>query len=185
MPCQACSPGDTTCAGRSNGGNLIINRPAITATKVTPFRKKHIVTPTAPIIKPAIDGPTTRAPFTIELLSEIALSKSSWLVISTVNAWRVGMSKPIATPLSAAIMMINNGVATPAQAPAASKNAQIICAVCVARMIERFGYRSASDPPQIENNIIGADPTAATTPSSNLEFVISYTNQLIAVCCIH
>ncbi|PYJ73017.1 MAG: MFS transporter, partial [Verrucomicrobia bacterium] len=44
---------------------------------------------------------------------------------------------------------------------------------------------SASDPPQIENNIIGADPTAATTPSSNLEFVISYTNQLIAVCCIH
>ena len=32
---------------------------------------------------PATDGPTTRAPFTIELLSEIAFKKSSRLVIST------------------------------------------------------------------------------------------------------
>src|SRR6266436_8280839 len=172
IPFQACSRADTALAGRSNGGKRIINKPAITATKVTPFRKKQVATPTPAIIKPAIEGPTTRAPFTIELLSEIAFSKSSRLVISTVNAWRAGMSKPIATPLSAAIMMINNGVANPTQAPAASKNAQIIWAVWVATMIERFGYKSASDPPQIENNIIGADPTAATTPSSNLEFVI-------------
>src|SRR6476661_9485695 len=185
MPFQACSPGDTTCTGRSNGGNRIINRPAITATKVTPFRKKHIVTPTAPIIKPAIDGPTTRAPFTIELLSEIAFSKSSRLVISTVNAWRAGMSNPIEIPFNAATIMMNGVVAKPNHTPAATKNAQIIWAACVATRIERFGYRSASAPPQMDEIIIGADPTADTTPSRSFEFVIWYTYQLIAVCCIH
>ena len=86
MPFQACLLAETACAGRLNGGNRIINKPAITATKVTPFRKKQVATPTAPISKPATDGPTTRAPFTIELFSEMAFSKSSRLVISTVNA---------------------------------------------------------------------------------------------------
>ena len=81
----------------------------------------------------------TRAPFTIELLSEIAFSKSSRLVISTVNAWRAGMSKPIEIPLSAATMMMNAVDANPSHTPAASKNAQIICAACVATRMERFG----------------------------------------------
>ena len=131
-----------------------------------------------------MDGPMTRAPFTIELLSEIAFSKSSRLVISTVNAWRAGMSKPIEIPFSAATMMMNEGVAKPNHTPAATKNAQIIWAACVATRIERFGYRSASAPPQMDESIMGADPTAATTPSRSFEFVIWYTYQLIAVCCI-
>src|SRR6266700_3049557 len=100
MPFQACSPAETACTGPLLRGNRIINKPAITATKVTPFRKKQVATPTAPISRPATDGPTTRAPFTMELLSEIAFSKSSRLVISTVNARRAGMSKPIAVPLN-------------------------------------------------------------------------------------
>ena len=107
--------------------------------KLSPFKRKHIATPTAPIINPATEGPMTRAPFTIELLSEIAFSKSSRLVISTVKAWRAGMSKPMATPLSAATMMMNNGEAKPSHTPATSKNAQPICADCVATRIERFG----------------------------------------------
>ena len=71
-----------------------------------PMRKKHIAAPTALINNPATDGPTTRAPLTIELLSEIALSKSSRLVISIMNAWRAGMSKAIASPPIAASTMI-------------------------------------------------------------------------------
>ena len=139
IPFHACSPAEATWTFGSNGGNRIMSSPAITAIKLTPFRKKHIATPTAPIISPATEGPTTRAPFTIELLSEIAFSKSSRLVISTVKAWRAGMSKPMATPFSPAMTIMNNGLAKPAQAPAASKNAQSICAVCVATMIERLG----------------------------------------------
>ena len=54
--------------------------------KLTPLRKKHIVVPTLAISSPAIEGPTIRAPLKIELLREIAFSKSSRLVISTVNA---------------------------------------------------------------------------------------------------
>src|SRR5437667_7912053 len=98
-----------------------------------------------------------RAPFTIELLSEIAFSKSSRLVISTVNACRAGMSKPIARPFNAAITIMNDGVANPAHTPAARRKAQIIWAVCVATRMERFGWRSAREPPQTEDNIIGAD----------------------------
>ena len=124
---------------RSKTGSRIISNPTMTATKLRPLNKKHAETPTAPIISPASDGPITRAPLTIELLSEIALSKSSRLVISTVNACRAGISNPIAMPLSAATATINVALANPAQTPIASKNAQIICAVWVAIRIDRFG----------------------------------------------
>ena len=83
------------------------------------------------------------------------------------------MSKPIAIPLSAATMMMNDGVAKPSHTPVASKNAQTIWADWVPTTIERFGYKSASVPPQTDESIIGADPTAETTPSKNFEFVIS------------
>src|SRR5439155_20946499 len=108
-----------------------------------------------------------------ELLREIALSKSSRLVISTVNAWRAGMSNPIAVPLNAATTKINKGVAKPSQTPVASNNAQSICADCVAMRMDRLGYKSASAPPQSDENTIGAEPTAETTPSKSFEFVIS------------
>ena len=83
------------------------------------------------------------------------------------------MSNPIAVPLNAAMMIMNQGVAKPSQTPAASKNAQTICAACVATRIERFGYKSASAPPHSDENTIGADPTAETTPSKIFELVIS------------
>ena len=70
--------------------------------KLTPFKRKHHVMPTYAIRKPATAGPTTRAPLTMELFSDIAFIRSSWLVISTMNACRAGISKAIATPPSAA-----------------------------------------------------------------------------------
>ena len=75
----------------------------------------------------------------IELFNEIAFSRSSRLVISTVKACRAGMSNAIATPFTAEIAMMSHGDASPIHASAARTNAGIICAVCVQRMMARFG----------------------------------------------
>jgi len=64
-----------------------------------------------------MDGPIARAPWKIELLSEIALSKSSRLVISTVKDCRAGISNPMAMPLNAAMTMMNEAEAKPAHGP--------------------------------------------------------------------
>ena len=116
-----------------------MSKPMMTAMKLTPLIRKHIGVPKVPMTKPASAGPMTRAPLKIELLSEIALRRSSRLVISSVKAWRAGMSKAIATPLMVAMARMIHGVASPAQASPARRNAGIICAVCVQRMIARFG----------------------------------------------
>src|SRR5207244_11221149 len=102
------------------------------------------------------------APLTIELLREIAFNKSSRLVISTVNAWRAGMSKPIAIPLNAAIAMMNPVAANPSHTPAGSEDAQIICAACVITRMDLFGERSARLPADTDEGTIGAEPPAAT-----------------------
>jgi hypothetical protein len=139
IPSHACSPAEAISIFRSKGGRRISKNPTITAIKLSPFRKKHIATPTAPISNPATEGPTTRAPFTIELLSDIAFSKSSRLAISTVKAWRAGMSNPIEMLFSAATTMMNSVEANPSHTPVASKNAQIIWADCVATRMDLFG----------------------------------------------
>ncbi len=41
--------------------------------------------------------------------------------------------------------------------------------VCVTSTMFRLEWRSASDPPRIERNSIGAEAAAATAPSNNLE----------------
>ena len=48
-----------------------------------------------------------------------------------------------------------------------------------------FEQRSATDPPHMEKKSIGAEPTAATTPSNIFEPVSWYTSQLCAAFCIH
>jgi hypothetical protein len=53
----------------------------------------------AAMIKPAIAGPSRRAPLNIELLSAIALGRSSRRsIISTTNACRAGASKALTKP---------------------------------------------------------------------------------------
>ena len=118
---------------------------------------------------PATAGPATRAPLTIELLSDSAFIRSSRLVISTMNAWRAGMSNAIATPPSAASTRMCQGRTSPLQTSPANTNASTIIALCVHSRTARFGCRSATDPPQSENSSIGAEPTAATMPSRSLE----------------
>jgi hypothetical protein len=110
-------------------GRRIISNPAITATKLRPFNRKHQVMPTCAMRNPATAGPTTRAPLKMELLSEIAFIRSSRLVISTMNACRAGMSKAIATPPSAASTRMCHVWMRPLQTNAANINAVSIIPV--------------------------------------------------------
>ena len=137
------------------------------------------------ISKPATDGPITRAPFTMELLSEIAFIKSSRLVISTMNACRAGMSNAIASPRNAAITKIIPGRDVWLHTSAAKANASTIIAVCVHSTMLRLECWSAIEPPQIENNSIGAELDRRDHSRAAISnCVISYTSQPCAVFCI-
>ena len=119
--------------------------------------------------KPATAGPTTRAPLTMELLSDTAFIRSSRLVISTMNACREGMSKAIATPPSPASTRMCQGRMCPLPTSAAYPNASSIIPFCVKQTTVRLGCRSATEPPQTESSSRGNDPTAATVPNRTLE----------------
>ena len=70
----------------------------MTARKLAAFNANAAPTPTAPIVMPAIAGPTMRAPLNIAELNATALLMSSRPTISIENAWRTGMSTAFATP---------------------------------------------------------------------------------------
>ena len=114
-------------------------------------------------------GPTIRAPLNIALLSEIAFIKSSRLAISTTKDWRAGISKAIATPPNRPSTIISHGRMSPDQTSPAKTKARIIIALWVQRRTERFGKRSAAQPPQAAKTSIGAVPAAPTTPNNALE----------------
>ena len=114
-------------------------------------------------------GPTMRAPLNIALLSEMAFIKSSRLAISTTNDCRAGMSKAIATPPHRPSTIISHGWMIPDHTSPAKMKARIIIAIWVQMRTERFGKRSAAQPPQVAKTSIGAVPAAATTPNNALE----------------
>ena len=65
----------------------------ITATKLSPFRRKAGPSPTAATSVPASAGPIARAPLNIAEFSPMTLVRSSLpSTISTVNACRAGRS---------------------------------------------------------------------------------------------
>src|SRR5258706_7903875 len=82
-PCNKLRQGDSVLGFLSTGFSRIANNAMITARKLTPFRKKHQPSPIHEIAKPAIAGPTTRAPLKIEEFSAIAFGKSSLPTICT------------------------------------------------------------------------------------------------------
>ena len=103
----------------------------MTATKLKPFRKKHMEIPTFAMRNPATAGPITRAPFTIELFRDTAFMRSSRLVISTMKACLAGMSKAMANPPKAASVRICQARMYPLQTRPANTNASTIIPVCV------------------------------------------------------
>ena len=70
----------------------------MTARKLNALTRTRRRSPTAPMVRPAIAGPTTRAPLNMAELSATALPMSSRPTISIANAWRTGMSTAFAQP---------------------------------------------------------------------------------------
>ena len=85
----------------------------MTARKLAASTTKAIVTPTAPMTRPATAGPMIRAPLNIAELSATALPMSSRPTISTANAWRTGMSIEFTVPMTSARMISSGIVARP------------------------------------------------------------------------
>src|SRR5665647_2686146 len=79
------------------GGIRMAVRLTITARKLKPLIRKQVPSPTTASSSPAMAGPTTRAALNTAELSEMALIRSSLLVIWITSAWRPGMSKALIT----------------------------------------------------------------------------------------
>lgn len=131
----------------------IISRLPMTARNDSPLTRKAPASPVAATATPAMAGPTARAPLKIAELRPMALVRSALpSTISTMNAWRAGMSIAWVAPRAMANTITCHTWTTPVPVRAARMKASIIWIVCVTRMIDRRGKRSAIEPPQGQRN---------------------------------
>ena len=156
----------------------------ITARKLKPLIRKQVPSPTTASSSPATAGPTTRAALNTAEFSEMALMRSSLLVIWITSAWRPGMSKALITPSRPASTSTCQTWTRPVRVSAASTNACTIDRVCVTMTTFRREKRSAAMPPRgpSANTAIWAQNQAV--PSRSSEWVRRYTSQLCATFCI-
>ena len=130
---------------------------------------KHQASPTAAIITPATDGPTTRARLNMIELSATALCRSSRPTISTVKDWRVGTSMAFSRPnirASAATCQIST---TPVKVSVASVSACSRKPPCVNSSSVRRSIRSAIVPPRAEKKNTGPCWRKPMNPSASGE----------------
>ncbi len=158
----------------------------ITARKLTALIAKAVATPNAPIVRPAIAGPATRAPLNIAELSDTAFPMSLGPTISIANDWRTGMSTAFAQPSSSARTTTIQISTTPVAVSTVSTIASSIITTWTARSVWRLGSASARTPAKRPNTMTGTNWAAATTPShSGSPPLSSRTSQAWATCCIH
>ena len=153
-------------------GSAISNRLVSTAPNDTAFSAKHTPSPTIAISAPASDGPITRARLNIIELSAMAWRKSSRPTMSSVIAWRDGMSNALMRPRPNASTMISHTCTMPVErqhrragspAPSTSSASMI--------SIRRRSTRSAIMPPNgaMKNTVTCAQNDVS--PSRNGECV--------------
>src|SRR5712692_5149995 len=109
--------------------------------------RKQMVTPTAAMITPATDGPTTAAPLKTDELRAIAFMRSCRPTISMTNAWRDGTSKRLMTPVAKAATITIQYCAWPVELSAKRTNEGTVNRDWVASSTLRFWNRSATTPP--------------------------------------
>ena len=124
-----------------------------------------MATPNAPIDRPAIAGPTTRAPLNRAELRATAGPTSSRPTISTENAWRTGMSTAFAIPSRTASTRIIQTWTTSVTTRTARMAASTIMIVWVTMSTRRLGRTSAYTPANNPKIITGMNCAAATMPS--------------------
>src|SRR5665647_385894 len=108
------------------------------------FSKKQIPSPTEATSNPAMEGPMSRAPFTMEELRAIAFPKSSlFSTISTTKDWRIGMSNALTMPRTRLRRIICHTCTNPVRTTNARKAACTMARVWVAIRRRRLSQRSA------------------------------------------
>jgi hypothetical protein len=148
------------------------------------LKAKAMPSPIQATTRPATAGPTLRAALKIEELSAIAFSKSSRPTISTVNDWRAGASKALATPSRKASTNTCQTCTRPVSVSRARIAASTIAATWVASSSRRLETRSTTVPAGSESSSTGAELAAAARPSSAGESVRRSTSQPWATLCI-
>ena len=138
----------------------------------------------APIVRPAIAGPTIRAVLKTAEFSATALATSLRPTISTTNDWRVGMSTALVIPSSSARTMICQTSTRPVAVSPNRTNARIICTTCVTIRVGRLGSASAMRPPNRPRTMTGRNCIAATRPRRNGSPVSCSTSHAWATVCI-
>ncbi len=101
----------------------------------------------------------------------MAFNRSFFPTISTMNAWRAGMSKALAAPNSSASTMTCHTSTSPVSVRPARMSANAIIEVW-ARTTTRWRlYRSATAPPKGARTNTGIWLANPTTPSNSAESV--------------
>ena len=171
--------------GVCSSSSRISDSPTSTARKLRALITKATPTPNAPMVRPAMAGPRTRAPLNIAELSETALPTSSGPTISMANDWRTGMSTALAQPRARASRMTIQSSTTPLRVRTARIAARTIITACTAMSVWRLGRTSASTPANRPRRRTGRNWAADTMPShSGSPSVSSRTSQAWATCCI-
>ena len=115
---------------------------------------KAIPTPNAPIVRPAMAGPRTRAPLNIAELRATALPTSRGPTISMANDWRTGMSTALAHPRASARTMTIQISTTPLSVRTARMAARTIITTCTAHQRLALGQdigQHAREQPEEEH----------------------------------
>src|ERR1022692_818334 len=172
------------CSLGAAGGIRMAVRLRMTARKLKPLIRKQVPSPTTASSSPAMAGPTTRAALNTAELSEMALIRSSRLVIWITSAWRPGMSKALITPSRPASTSTCQTCTRPVRVSAASAKACTIDRVWVTMTTLRREKRSAAIPPSGPSANTAICEQNQAVPKSNSEWVRRYTSQACATFCI-
>ena len=125
-----------------------------------------------------------RAPLKIAELSATAFATSSRPTISTVNAWRVGMSTAFVMPSSdASTRMCQTCTVSVTTRPNRTK-ASVIWTAWVTISVCRLGRASAMIPPNSPRTSTGRKVSAVVSPRINGSWVSWSTSHAWATCCI-
>ena len=114
--------------------------------------------PKKPIVRPAIAGPTMRAPLKIARVEGDGVgARPRGPTISTVNAWRVGMSTALVMPRIVASTRICHTCTVSVTTSANRMKASVIWTAWVAISVWRLGRASAIRPPNSPSRSTGQE----------------------------
>ena len=142
------------------------------ARKLTPLRKKQIPSPTILIKRPAIDGPTSRAPLNMTEFKAIAFPKSSLFSTRSITKdCRTGISRAFTRPRKTLKTTRCQTAIWPVNVSNASKKAWNMASICVRISSFLRSHLSAKTPAADVRTNVGIWPAKPIKPRRKAEFV--------------